>query len=102
MVVSAGAVGMPDSGSLAVQCTVTSPVYQPLPFGWVVGAPDSRGAVVSPAGAVELAVAVLPALSVAVPVTVTPGCTVFELVVLPSARQLATPELESPHVNATV
>ena len=56
----------------------------------------------------ELAVAVLPALSVAMPVTVTPGCTVFEFVVLPSARQVAmpeaspAPELESSHVKLTV
>src|SRR5690348_2727424 len=41
--VSAGAVGMPDSGSLAIQCTVTSPRYQP----------PVPGAVVSPAGAAE-------------------------------------------------
>ena len=33
IVVSAGGVGMPDSGSDAVQWTVTSPLYQPFPFG---------------------------------------------------------------------
>ncbi len=48
IVVSAGAVGMPDSGSDAVQWTVTSPLYHPAVFGWVVGAPESSGAVVSP------------------------------------------------------
>src|SRR3954454_19112125 len=40
MVVSPGWVGMPDSGSAAVQCTLTSPLYQPRPLGCVVGAPD--------------------------------------------------------------
>jgi hypothetical protein len=57
---------------------------------------------------VEEPVVVLPALSVAVPVTVTPGCTVLELVVEPSARQVVMPEaspppeLESEQVNVTV
>jgi hypothetical protein len=107
IVVSAGGVGMPDSGSAAVQSIVTSPLYQPLPLGGVVGAPDSVGGVVSPAGAVDDAVAVLPALSVAVPVTVTPGWTVFEFVAEPSATQVAMPEpappeLASSQVNVTV
>src|SRR5690348_8524258 len=96
MVVSAGAVGTPDSASAAVQCTVTSPLYQPFPLGCAVGVPDRVGAVVSPAGAVDVAVAMLPALSVAVPVTVTPGCTVLELVVVPSARQPAIPDASPP------
>src|SRR4051812_12246398 len=109
MVVSAGAVGIPDSGSEAVQWTVTSPWYQPLvPFGCVVGAPDRVGAVVSPLGAVEEVDFVFPAPSVAVPVTVTPGWTVLELLVEPSARQVATPDdscppdSESSQVKVTV
>src|SRR4051794_13940022 len=102
IVVSAGAAGMPDSGSAAVQWTLTSPAYQPAALGDVVGAPDRVGAEGSPAGAVEVAVALLPALSVAVPVTVTPGWTVFELVVLPSTRQPAIPEPVSSQVKVTV
>jgi hypothetical protein len=83
-------------------------LYQPFAFADVVGAPVRAGGVVSPAGAVDVAVAVLPALSVAVPVTVTPGPTVFEFVAEPSARHVAIPdacpppEFESEHVNVTV
>src|SRR4051794_8565279 len=51
MVVSAGGVGMPDSGSKAVQWTGTSSLYQPAVFGGLAGAPVSVGAVMSPAGA---------------------------------------------------
>ena len=46
----------------------------------------------APGGAVAEACEVLPAASVAVPPTVTPGDTVFELAVSPSATQLAMPE----------
>ena len=110
IVVSAGAVGMPDSGSLAVHLTVTSPLYQPSPFAVPCGAPDSSGAVVSPLATVTDAVLVLPALSVAVPVTVSPGLTVllFEAGLVPSATQVAMPEaspppeLESSQANVTV
>src|SRR4051794_15954290 len=38
---------MPDSASLAVHLTLTSPLYQPAAFGPVVGAPLSVGAVLS-------------------------------------------------------
>src|SRR3954454_25406838 len=94
MVVSAGATGMPDSGSAAVQWMVTSAEYQPAPFGPLVGTPDRVGAEVSPATVTE-AIFVLPAVSVAVPLTVVPGGTVLELVVEPSARQVAMPETAS-------
>ena len=93
MVVSAGAVGMPDSGSAAVQWTVTSPLYQPAAFG--LGgrrAGQQRAPWCRRPERSTTRVAVLPALSVAVPVTVTPGWTVLELVVEPSARQVAMPE----------
>ena len=96
IVVSAGASGMPDSGSSAVQRTCTSPAYQPAAFGCVVGSPDSVGADVSPAGAVDDVVAAFPALSTAVPTTVSPGWTVREFVAEPSARQLAIPEVWTP------
>src|SRR5438067_2426698 len=33
----------PERASLAVQWTVTLPLYQPAPFGDAVGAPDSNG-----------------------------------------------------------
>ena len=95
IVVSAGGTGIPDSGSAAVQWTVTSPAYQPSRFGDVVGAPERVGAVVSPAGAVDLAVAMLPALSVAKyettwvpsPVTVTVALTAWTVLCCPSSNQ---------------
>jgi hypothetical protein len=87
---------------------VTSPEYQPAPFGEVVGEPARDGGVLSAAGAVDDVFVVFPAASVAVPPTVTPGATVLELVVSPSARQLAMPEgspppeFESAHAKVTV
>jgi len=76
IVLSAGQVpAMPDPPalSLQVQWIATLSLCQPFAFGGLVGDPDKVGGVVSPAGAVDDAVLVLPALSVAVPVTVTPG-----------------------------
>src|SRR5690348_8819417 len=54
---------MPDSASLHVQETATSPLYQPLLFGPVVGAPLIVGAVRSIFRCGTDAVAVLPAMS---------------------------------------
>src|SRR5436190_1362661 len=59
----------PDSASAAVQCTVTSLLYQPVPFEDVVGEPDRLGATLSMLIPPTVAVAVLSALSAAVPVT---------------------------------
>src|SRR5438094_4083670 len=56
--------------SAAVQWTVTSPLYQPAPFGCVVAAPASEGAVSSTLMPERLALAVLPAASIAAPVSV--------------------------------
>src|SRR3954471_7620792 len=108
IVVSAGWVGIPDSASDAVQWIVTSSRYQPEMFGWVVGEPDNCGGVVSPAWTAIVVDAVLPALSVAVPVTLPEVRTVTWLVELPVARQVATPdaccwpELLSLQVKVTV
>src|SRR3954451_22758891 len=60
----------PDVASLAVHFTVTSPLYQPLPFAFVVGAPLSVGAVMSTLmPLMDAGALVLSALSVAVPLT---------------------------------
>src|SRR4051794_7201081 len=68
MVLSAGQCpSTPDRSSEQVQVTVTSPWYQPLPFGAVVAAPDSDGAVSSMLMPARLVDALLPAASVAVP-----------------------------------
>ena len=102
ILVFAGAVGMPDSGSAAVQPMVTSPEYQPAAFGEAMGAPERVGAVVSPAATTLVADAVLLAKSAAVPTTVVPGWTVLEFVVDPLARQLAIPDVKSAQVKVTV
>src|SRR3954467_2780148 len=60
----------PEVASLAVQCTVTAELYQPLPFAAVVGEPDTDGAVSSRLIGPTVAVSLLPPLSLAVPVTV--------------------------------
>src|SRR6266516_676580 len=58
---------MPDRASEQAQATITLLSYQPFAFGPVVAAPDSDGAVLSTLMPVTDVVAVLPALSVAVP-----------------------------------
>src|SRR5690242_18125817 len=75
-----------------------SPLYQPLPFGAVVAAPLSAGAVSSTLMAVMLALALLPAASVAVPLDVwfAPSPSVL------AAGQLSIPESASPQVKLTV
>jgi hypothetical protein len=70
IVESAGHVpSRPDSGSPHVQRMMTSPLYQPEPFATAVGVPESDGAVLSMLMPPTVAVAELPALSVAVPLT---------------------------------
>src|SRR4051794_36163302 len=87
------AIPEPPALSEQVQWIVTLPLYQPfVPLGWVVGAPDKVGGVVSLAEDVSEVVAVLPALSVAVPLTVTPPATVLLLVLDPSARHVSMPD----------
>ena len=58
---------IPESASLHDQWIATSPLYQPLPFGLLVGAPASAGAVLSMLMADTVADWELPATSVAVP-----------------------------------
>src|SRR5206468_4054441 len=55
----------PDSSSEQVQATVTSSAYQPSPFGAVVAAPSSEGAVLSMLIPASPPLAALPAASVA-------------------------------------
>src|SRR4051812_11118254 len=70
MVESAGHwAARPDSASPQLHVMATSPVYQPAPLAGAAGAPDSVGAVLSMLIVSTVALAVLPALSVAVPVT---------------------------------
>src|SRR5690348_8494995 len=57
-----------DSASEQVQRTVTSPLYQPLPFGPVVGEPEIVGAVLSTLMPLTVVDAVLPAASETSPV----------------------------------
>src|SRR6266536_4173062 len=59
----------PDSASDAVQWMVTLPWYQPAAFGAVVGAPLRVGATLSILMPLTVALALLSALSTAVPVT---------------------------------
>jgi hypothetical protein len=93
----------PEPLSLQLQRIVTLPLYQPLlPLGPEVGAPDRFGGVVSLADAVREVEVVLPALSVAVPVTVTPPATVRLLSADPLARQVAIPERSLPPGSSQV
>src|SRR6476469_2626761 len=70
MTLSAGAApSMPERLSSDVQWIATLSLYQPAAFGPVVGAPLRVGAVVSMLMPLTVASAVLPAASVAVPLT---------------------------------
>ena len=60
---------VPDRASVAVHATVTSPLYHPAEFGFVVGAPLRVGATLSMLMPPTVVLAVLSALSVTVPVT---------------------------------
>src|SRR5262245_58519486 len=97
---SAGTVdrSTPERTSAAVQWMVTSPLYQPAAFGWLVGAPLSVGAVLSTLRAPTLVLALLPAASVAVPLTLwfLPSLSVW------GAVQPLIPERSSEHVKLTV
>ena len=64
---------MPDRASSADQVCVTSVLYQPFAFGAVVGAALRFGGVLSTLMPVTEVLAVLPALSVAVPSTFWPA-----------------------------
>src|SRR3954454_1045423 len=59
----------PDKLSSQAQATVTSPLYHPAAFGSAVGTPDRVGGVVSTLMCSIVAVAVLPTLSTASPLT---------------------------------
>src|SRR4051794_1405826 len=60
---------MPESASEHVQWTVTSPLYQPLALGALVGAPLMVGATLSMFTPLTVVAAVFPAASSAVPGT---------------------------------
>ena len=90
---------MPDRPSSAVQSTVTSPLYQPAALGAVVAAPSSVGAVLSMLMPSTVADAVLPATSVAVPVTFWPAPSFLSVVV--AGEQSAMPESASSQSNDT-
>ena len=88
---------IPESASPHVQCTVTSPRYQPFAFGGVVGAPLIVGSVLSTFMLSTVLWAALPAASDAVPVTDWPA---------PSPKVCepvhdTMPDNASPHVNVT-
>src|SRR5688500_10947253 len=78
---------------------VTSPLYQPAAFASVVGAPASVGAVLSMLMLSTLALAVLPALSTALPSTdwFPPSLTTST-----GAEQLAMPDSASEHSKDTL
>jgi hypothetical protein len=90
---------MPESASEHVQAIVTSPLYQPAALGAAVGAPDRLGGTLSTLIPLTVVVALLLALSTAVPVTDWFAALV-ESVVEPV--QLLMPEIVSEHVKATV
>src|SRR5262249_7975331 len=69
IVLSTGSATTPDNASAAVQWMVTSPLYQPAAFDAVVGAPLSDGAVSSTLMPLSLTLAVLPAASATVRLT---------------------------------
>ena len=71
MTLSPGTVAalIPESASVADQWIVTSPLYQPAPFGELVGAPLRLGAVLSMLNGPTEPDALLSALSVALPLT---------------------------------
>src|SRR5690349_4403155 len=100
IVLSPGALpSRPDRPSDAVQWTVTSPAYQPLPFGAVVGAPARDGAVVSRFTVTVETEDALSALSVAEPLTVWPAPSLDRVV---GAVHVLTRESASAQANETV
>src|SRR5215211_7685618 len=92
------AVARPERASEAVQCTVTSPLYHPAALGADVTAPLSDGAVLSMSTSPTVSSPVLPATSVAVPVTdwSSPSLSVF------GAEKVSTPDSSSPARKDTV
>src|SRR4051794_41553225 len=98
MMLSAGAApSRPERASAAVHLTVTSRLYQPARFGSVVAAPLSVGAVLSTLIGPTVASLLLPAVSVAVPLT---DCA-FPSPRVEGAGQLAMPERLSPQRKPT-
>src|SRR6476661_8648566 len=96
---SAGhAPSMPERASLHVQWIVTSPWYQPFPFGAVVGAPLMIGAVLSTLIPDSVTLSLLPATSRAVPVA---DCAAPSPKVC-GASQVLMPDSASAHVKLTV
>src|SRR6185295_19135577 len=89
---------MPDPESAQVKCTVTGPATMPLAFGAGESAALMTGAVLS-MFSVTLAVALLPALSIAVPDTSWFAPSALTTMV---AGQVAMPEPLSEQVNDTL
>jgi hypothetical protein len=101
IVLSAGAApARPESASLAVQWIMTLLLYQPAPFGLVVGAPVSVGAVLSILIGPTLVDAELSALSTADPGTFVPAAGV-SLESVDGPAQLLMPDGVSEHVKLT-
>jgi hypothetical protein len=100
-VLSAGwvAESIPDSRSWPVQWIVTSPLYQPKALGFVVAAPESVGGVRSMLMSFTVAVALLPALSSAWPVTLWPAPSLVSVV---GSSQPAIPDSASEQLKVTV
>src|SRR5438067_3891740 len=90
--------GMLARPSLQLQAMLTSALYQPLALAAAVGAPLSEGGVLSMLMPLTLALAELPAASVAVPLDVwlAPSTSVC------AGGQLATPERASLQLKLTV
>src|SRR3954454_13246859 len=88
---------MPERASAQDHATVTSPLYQPAAFGAVVATPERVGSVLSMLMCWAVRLALLPAVSWAVPVTLwfAPSCRVFEL------EQSATPDRPSAQEKVT-
>src|SRR5438045_358702 len=89
---------MPETASLQVKVTVTSVLFQPAPLAAGVRLPPIAGAVVSML-TVAGSVALLPALSTAVPGT---GWLAPAVATVVGAVQVAMPERASAQVKVTV
>src|SRR5207249_1423353 len=94
-----GQLAIPEGGAAQVKCTVAAPPsYQPAAMGEVVAAPLIVGAVLSMLIPETVVLALLPALSVAVPVDDWPVPSAS----VASAEELLVPEEVSAELEGTV
>src|SRR5207249_6525722 len=94
-----GQLAIPEGGAAQVKCTVAAPPsYQPAALGEVVAAPLIVGAVLSMLIPETVVLALLPALSVAVPLDDWP----LPSASVASAAQLWIPESVSAQLKCTV